>query len=168
MDETKQIIEAALFAAGRALSLEDLARTCGSGSMGLVRKKVEELAKEYANRDSAVRITNSEEGYLMQLMQGVEKKIIHLVPETEIPTPILRTLAVIAYEQPIKQSELVNERGNKTYAYIRFLKDKGLIESQREGRTKILTVTTKFKTYFHIVDLKSLVKKEKSKTISEY
>jgi segregation and condensation protein B len=157
MNEIKSMIEAALFVSGRSLDVEELAKVCGSGNLGLIRRCVEELSGEYEGRDSGILIQKNGEGYVMRVKGDLEKKIMHLVPETDIPSPALKTLALIAYEQPIKQSDIVRERGNKVYKYIKFLREQGLVEGRKCGRTRVLTVTPKFRDYFHIEDLKNFV-----------
>ncbi len=159
MNESKQIIEAALFVSGKPLNVEELAKVCVSGNLGLIRRCVEELAKEYENRTSSIVIQKTDDGYIMRVKGDLERKLMHLIPETDIPAPILKILALIAYEQPIKQSDVIKERGNRAYKYIRFLRKQGLVEGKRCGRTRILTITPKFRDYFHIEDLKGFVKK---------
>lgn len=160
MDEIKTIIEASLFVSARPLNIEELAKICGSGNLGLVRRCVEELSGEYGKRNSGIVIQKMGEEYVMRVKSDLEKTVMHLAPETEIPSPILKTLALIAYEQPIKQSDVVKERGNKTYRYIRFLREQGLVECKKCGRTKILTVTPKFRDYFHVEDMKKFMEKD--------
>jgi len=159
MNEIKSLIEAALFVSGRPLNVGELAKTCRSGNLGLIHSYVEELSKEYENRNSGIVIQKTEEGYIMRVKRDLEERLMHLIPETDIPPPILKTLALIAYEQPIKQSEVVKERGNRAYSYIRFLRERGLVEGKKCGRTRVLTVTPKFRDYFRIEDMKNLVKK---------
>ncbi len=83
---------------------------------------------------------------------------MHLAPEADIPPAMLKTLAIIAYKQPVTQSKLVKERGNRIYAYVKKLREHELIEAKKKGRTKILTVTPKFREYFQIQDVKNSVK----------
>jgi segregation and condensation protein B len=160
MDDSKALIEAALFSAGRPLSVEDLARVCGSGNIGFVRRSVDELVEEYGARTGGLLIKKTDDGYVMGVRAELEAKVMHLVPDTEIPAPVLKTLALIAYEQPIKQSTVIKERGNKAYAYIKFLRQQGLIEARKEGRSRFLSVTPKFKEYFHIEELKKFIEKK--------
>ncbi len=154
--ETKKLIEAGLFIAGRPLSLEEIAVFCNSGNMGSIRRLIEELQEDYNTRDSALRIENMSEGYRMTVVEEIEKDVVHLAPESEIPSTVLKTLALIAHEQPIKQSEVVKVRGNRAYRYIKELREQGLIEAKREGRTRLLETTPKFKEYFQIDDLKDV------------
>ena len=81
---------------------------------------------------------------------------MHLVPETDMPPAVLKTLALIAYSQPIKQSEIIKQRGNGAYKYIKKLKEAELIETHKSSRTKVITVTNKFKDYFQIQDMKEI------------
>jgi len=158
LEEIKTLIEAALFASGRQLSIEELAKICGSGNIGVVRRSADQLLKKYEDRNSAIEIQKIDNKYVMRVRKEFEGKVMHLIPETEIPAPVLKTLAFIAYEQPIKQSDLVRERGNNVYKYIRFLRRQGFVEAKRAGRTRILTVTSKFKEYFQIKDTRDLKK----------
>jgi segregation and condensation protein B len=76
-----------------------------------------------------------------------------------MPKAMLKVLALIAYEQPIKQSYIVKIRGNRVYEYLKRLEDMEFIERLEEGHTRIITTTEKFKRYFRINDAKELVKK---------
>jgi segregation and condensation protein B len=157
-DENKNLIEAALFVSGKILTLQDLARLCLSGSLGQIRKTLEELQKEYELKDSSIEIYESNGGYGMRVKRVYEDKVIHLVPDTDMAPAVLKTLALIAYTQPIKQSEVIKLRGNGAYKYIEKLKDIELIETHKSSRTKIITVTNKFKEYFHIQEVKEMFK----------
>ena len=152
----KGLIEAALFASGRALSLKELAELCESGSMGPVRKAAEELRQEYQGRKAGIEIAVLGESYMVRVAEDYEEKVLPLVPETDMPQPVLKTLALIAYEGPIKQTEVVRIRGSHCYKYIKFLREREFIDSQKEGRTRILKVTPKFREYFKIEDLPPL------------
>ena len=73
------------------------------------------------------------------------------------------TLAIIAYKQPIKQSVVIKIRGNKSYDHISQLKEKGLISSEKLGRSRLLKLTPHFFDYFDVSEKE--VKEELSKTI---
>jgi len=157
-EDIRGLIEAALFVAGRNLSIEEIAALCQSGNIGLVRKTIDELSEEYNSRNSGLEIYEYDGNYGMRVRLEVEPSVMYLAPETEIPPAMLKTLALIAYEQPVTQSKLVKERGNRVYKYVKRLREQELIEAKKKGRTRILTVTPKFKEYFQIQDLKDLVK----------
>ena len=61
---------------------------------------------------------------------------------------MLRALAIIAYHQPISQSDIVKVIGNRTYDYVKDLEKKGLVKCERKSRTKMLSITPHFEEYF--------------------
>ncbi|MCS7106466.1 MAG: SMC-Scp complex subunit ScpB, partial [Candidatus Aenigmarchaeota archaeon] len=60
----------------------------------------------------------------------------------------MRTLAIVAVKQPIKRSLIVKYQGNKAYGYVESLEKKGLIKTEKAGRTRIITTTPEFEKYF--------------------
>jgi segregation and condensation protein B len=145
----KAVIEAALFASGRTLSIRELSELSGLPEED-VRLKAQELAMEYSMRGSALEIMSMGEGYAMQVRATLVHKVISVAPR-EIDAPLIRTLAIIAYKQPIKQSALAEIRGNKSYGHVRDLEGMGLISCSKQGRTKIITTTRAFADYFGLV-----------------
>lgn len=146
MQDTKAVIEAALFAAGRTLCRKELASLSGL-SDEKVGALAEELADEYATRGGGLEIRCFGDGYSMQVKSVLAPQIISVAPK-EIEAPLIRTLAIIAYKQPVKQSELAEIRGNKSYAHVKELERMGLINAVRQGRTKVITTTRAFADYF--------------------
>ncbi len=140
------MIEAALFASGRTLSPKELAELSGI-SEEKASSLAEELAHEYASRSGGLEIRSFGEGYAMQVRSILTPQIISIAPK-EIEAPLIRTLAIIAYKQPIKQSNLAEIRGNKSYAHVKELERMGLISAFRQGRTKVITTTRAFSEYF--------------------
>ncbi len=146
--DPKAVVEAALFAAGGVLSLGDISEVVGLPPRK-TRKLMEGLIGEYADRGGGMEILGFEDRYVMQVRADVAGDVSRVAPK-ELAAPLLRTLAVIAYNQPIAQSELAGYRGNKIYGHIKDLEEKGLIRSEKSGRTKILTTTKNFADYFGI------------------
>jgi len=85
----------------------------------------------------------------MQVRFVLAGRVLSFAPK-EIEAPLIRTLAIIAYKQPIKQSDLVEIRGNKSYDHVKELESRGLINAVRQSRTKLLTTTRGFADYFGI------------------
>ncbi|OPY51868.1 MAG: segregation and condensation protein B [Methanosaeta sp. PtaU1.Bin112] len=144
----KAVIEAALFASGRILALRELADLSGL-SEERARVLADELAAQYAARDSGIEIKSIGEGYSMQVRFGLAGRVISFAPK-EIEAPLIRTLAIIAYKQPIKQSALVEIRGNKSYDHVKELERRGLVKAEKFSRTKLLSTTSGFADYFGI------------------
>jgi len=144
----KAVFEAALFAAGRTLSLRELSDLAGlKEEEALV--DVEELAADYSSRAAGMEIRRVGDGYIMQVRAGLAQRVMHIAPR-ELEAPLTRTLAVIAFRQPIRQSKLADVRGNKCYGHVKELEKMGLIASARQGRTRVLTTTKAFAEYFGI------------------
>jgi segregation and condensation protein B len=59
-----------------------------------------------------------------------------------------RTLAIIAYKEPVSQSEIIKIQGNKAYTYLKRLQKMNLIKAEKNGRTKTLKLTQEFERYF--------------------
>lgn len=144
----KAVIEAALFASGRTLSPKELADLSGL-SEERARALADGLAAEYIARDSGIEIKSIGEGYSMQVRFGLAGRVLSFAPK-EIEAPLIRTLAIIAYKQPIKQSDLVEIRGNRSYDHVKELEKRGLINSEKFSRTRLLTTTRGFADYFGI------------------
>lgn len=144
----KAVIEAALFACGRTLLLRELADLSGLSEQQ-AGALAEELAAQYAARESGLEIRSIGEGYSMQVRFGLAGRVISFAPK-EIEAPLIRTLAIIAYKQPIKQSSLVEIRGNKSYDHVKELEKRGLVKAEKFSRTKLLSTTSGFADYFGI------------------
>lgn len=143
----EELIEAALFVAGGTISEKKLKKIIGS--LVKTQHAIEHLIYEYRERDTALEIIELDKKYVMQLKPEYSKHVERIAPR-EISAPTLRTLAIIAYHQPITQSELVNIRGNTIYDHVPELKEKKLITTKPHGRTQILTTGANFPQYFNL------------------
>ncbi|MFB3765430.1 MAG: SMC-Scp complex subunit ScpB [Methanotrichaceae archaeon] len=144
--DPKMVIEAALFASGKMLSVRELS-DLSDVTEDKARILAEELAKEYSIRNGGMEIIRFGDGYAMQVRTALVPRVVSVAPK-EIDAPLIRTLAIIAYKQPIKQSVLAEIRGNKSYAHVKDLEKMGLISCVKQGRTKVITTTKAFADYF--------------------
>lgn len=143
--EDKALVEAALFVAGRPLSVKELSRALGIKSLDYLEKLIELIAAEYAERKSAIEVVRVlGDKYVMQVKQEYSQRVIHLMPRPDLRTGELKTLALIAYLQPIEQSKIIKLRGSQAYEHIRKLTEMGLIYAEPYERTKLLGTTQKF------------------------
>ncbi|MEL6160386.1 MAG: SMC-Scp complex subunit ScpB [Cyanobacteria bacterium J06627_32] len=110
-----------------------------------------ELMGEYAHRDGALEIAETEEGYALQLRE-IYKPLVETIVPLDIGLGALRTLAAIALRGPIAQSELVEVRGSGVYQHVPDLVEQGFIKKRRQadGRSSWLQVTEKFYQHFEI------------------
>lgn len=142
----KNLLEAALFSAGKPVSEQQL-KSLLNRSSTYINTLAEKLIEEYRQRNSSMEIVRLEGKYSMQLKPEYAGRVLGLSPGELRPTA-LRTLSVIAYYQPLQQFKLVNIRGQAAYEHVALLLEKGLVQKKRAGRSYELTTTDAFCDYF--------------------
>ncbi|WP_219817784.1 SMC-Scp complex subunit ScpB [Pseudanabaena sp. BC1403] len=153
----KQKVEAVLYLKGQPMNLAAIAEALGceieDAEMGLI-----DLITEYAHRDSALEIMETDVGFSLRLRSEFEDLVHKLIP-VDLGRGVLRTLAAIALKKNIVQSELIELRGAGAYQHVQELVEQGFVKKKRqaEGRSSVLQVTTKFHQYFEIDDLTKLI-----------
>ncbi|MFO8109976.1 MAG: SMC-Scp complex subunit ScpB [Thermoplasmata archaeon] len=145
-EDVELILEAVLFSAGRPLSVPELEGMTGIDRREL-RSAVNKLTRMYGSRKSAIEIKKIGTSYSMQLSPSYVSYGVQ-VQESEMEEELLKTAALIAYYQPIRQSDLKKKQGEKVYRHVDELKKKGLILVERDGRTYSLRTSSKFQEYF--------------------
>jgi segregation and condensation protein B len=146
--EERYIVESALFSAGGPLEVDLIAEACEL-TKPMVKKCLKELIKEYKDRDGSMEVAQVGDKYAMQLRSEYAQHAAKLA-QMEVPLKVLKTAALIAYYQPIPQSELKKLLGSKVYDHVHALTDLGLIRARKSGQTKILYTTPRFSEYFGI------------------
>tara|TARA_Y100000310_G_C20593752_1_gene769446 strand:- start:471 stop:1070 length:600 start_codon:yes stop_codon:yes gene_type:complete len=152
MNELKKKIEAVLFVTGKFMTFEEIAEFAGISSVGLMKDAMEALAKEYSERDCALHIVEEKGKFKLNIRRDYNYLTTKLASGAELDAPTQATLALIAYKQPVKQSEIIHMRGNTAYDHVKELKEQGFITREKFGRTRLLKVTQKFYDYFDVVD----------------
>lgn len=152
------LIEAALYVAGRPLSLKILGSIIKSRSKNLVRQLVRALKQEYYSRDTSLEILELEdERFVMQLKAKYSPRVQRLALRPLLTVGPLKTLSYIAYRQPVSQKQVLNVRGHHVYSHLKQLEELELITRERAGRTKVLRTTRFFADYFGLShDLRSM------------
>ncbi|MFH1588896.1 MAG: SMC-Scp complex subunit ScpB [Candidatus Diapherotrites archaeon] len=146
-ENLKKLIEAGLFLAPGTVSLAELSKTA-KASLPEIRISLNELIQVYSERDTALEIISSDEGYRLSVKEEFEPQVSHFASSPEMHKGVLKTLALIAFKQPVKQSEIIKLRNSKAYEHIKILKEKQFIKKEKKGITSILTTTKKFVDYF--------------------
>lgn len=153
--QMKKTVEAALFLAGKKLTLNELCSILETNPKE-IEKIIKELQKEYSSRDTSIEILDEAGSYKMSIKSDYLDKVRTLAPQMDMNRAVIMTLSYIAYKQPIKQSELVKKFGNRIYEYVTELTNRGLIRAEKSGRTKMLTTTKKLLAYLGESDLKKI------------
>lgn len=150
MSRLANTIEAVLYLKAQPLKISQIAEfaKCDkeTAEEGLI-----ELMGEYAHREGALEIAETEEGYALRLRELYKPLVDSIVP-LDIGLGALRTLAAIALRGPIAQSELVELRGSGVYQHVPDLVEQGFVKKRRQsdGRSSWLQITEKFYQHFEI------------------
>jgi segregation and condensation protein B len=72
----------------------------------------------------------------------------------------LKTLAYIAYKQPVSQKRVADMRGSHAYSHMRELKERNLVRGKKKGRSTTLTTTEYFADYFNLSHNLSAMKRQ--------
>jgi len=151
-DQLPLAIEALLFSSGRELSVREIAEklSCDEKS---VKKALRKLVQRYKKTQTSIEIGKAGTRYVMRLKaEYVGMAIPVAMPELEKDE--IKTLALIAFYQPVKQSMLAKMVGSGVYAHIDKLRNAELINLKKSGATYTLTTTRKFLVYFGIPSTK--------------
>ena len=150
-ENDKRLIESVLFSAGKPISIAEIKETTGLSSKN-IKKTLEELIKNYnvdRKNETSMEVVKAGEKYAMQVKKRYTEQSF-MVSKPEIESNLLKTLTLIAFHQPLKQSNLRRMIGQKAYEHVDELTDLKLVNSKRHGSTEMLTTTKLFPEYFGI------------------
>ena len=154
----RNLIEGALYAAGRPLDVEEL-----STKLEIPKKEVEELVRvvafDYLDREGALIVAQIGEKYQMQLRPELTETVSKFAKGGAIAERYLRTLTVIALKQPILKSTVIKLRGSGAYEHVKYLLDNDLISAEKKGRSAELTTTDKYADMFGLPKNKEELKR---------
>jgi len=161
----KQILEAALLAAGRPLAIADLESLFEGDDERPARDEVRAalgaLASDWASGSMALQQVAS--GYRAQVRAEFEPWLRHLWDEKppRYSRALLETLAIIAYRQPITRPEIEDIRGVSISTQImRTLQEREWVRvvGHREapGKPAMFGTTRQFLDYFNLKSLDQL------------
>lgn len=160
----KNVIEAALFAAGRPLTVVQLAQLFDEHvrpTTADVRTQLAALAADYEARGIEMKETAS--GFRVQVRGALAAEISRLWPERppRFSRALLETLALIAYRQPITRAEIEAVRGvavNPNIVKTLLERNWVRVVGQRDvpGHPELLGTTREFLDYFGLKTLDEL------------
>tara|TARA_B100001093_G_scaffold517748_1_gene600250 strand:+ start:459 stop:1133 length:675 start_codon:yes stop_codon:yes gene_type:complete len=163
-NEIKYFIEAALLAAGRPLSIEqimDLFENDDSPERSEIKQIINILNEEYTDR--GITISSVASGYRIQIKTTMVSRLQKLWEEKppRYSRALFETLALIAYRQPITRGEIEEIRGVSVSGNIvRQLLDRDWIKiighRDSPGRPAMLGTTKNFLDYFGLKKLDEL------------
>ncbi len=164
LNEIKHVVEAALLAAGRPLSLERLSELFGrrgAPDRDTLRAALSALSDDYAGR--GIEIKEVASGYRIQVRSRMNDWLMPLWEERapRYSRALLETLALIAYRQPITRGEIEEVRGVAvTTNIVRTLLERNWVRvvGHRDvpGRPAMFGTTREFLDYFGLKKLDDL------------
>jgi len=150
-DEATANIEAALYSAGRPLTIEEIIRASGTESRTKTLTLLTNLMKKTKSAFKAIEIVTLPDGnYVFQLKPEYSSVIRRYASKPILPKATLKTLSYIAYMQPISSKQLLEIRGSGVYAHLKELRQLDFVSHQNVGRLRIHSTTEKFQKYFGI------------------
>src|SRR5690348_4805438 len=160
----RNVIEAALLAAGRPLQQAELIQLFDENarpSGEQLRAAIDALAAEYAER--GIELKETAGGVRIQVRRELAGEVSRLWPErpARYSRALLETLALIAYRQPITRGEIEGVRGVAVNPnIIKTLLERNWVRvvGQRDvpGRPELLGTTKDFLDYFGLRSLDEL------------
>ena len=160
----KNVVEAALLAAGRPLTLDELMSVFDErdgSSADEVKGAIAALTEEYETR--GLELLEVASGFRIQIRAAVAQPVARLWQErpAKYSRALLETLALIAYRQPITRGEIEQIRGVAVNPnIIKTLHERSWIRvvGHRDvpGKPELLGTTREFLDYFSLKKLDDL------------
>lgn len=161
-DNLKAVVESLLFAAGEPLSLNRLAAVLDEVPKEALRQALAELAADCNREGRGIVLAEVAGGYQLRTAKAhaaAVRKLLAARPP-RLSRPILETVAIIAYRQPITRPEIEQLRGVDSGAVLDSLLERRLIRvvgrKEAPGRPQLYATTAEFLETFGLKDLDSL------------
>lgn len=162
-----QLIEAALFAGNRPITVEELQTLDPEASLADVRTSLDELREHYDFDGHSVEVVELAGGYQILTRRAYAEAIERAqiaVRTPRLTSAAMETLAVISYRQPVGRAEIEEIRGVSAGGVLRSLQERGLIEvvgrSEALGRPLLYGTTAMFLELLGLRDLGELPRTE--------
>jgi segregation and condensation protein B len=171
----KNVIEAALLAAARPVSVAELLQIFDEQSRPTtkeMRALLEQLAADYEGRGVTIKETAT--GFRFQVRSEFAQEVSRLWPDRprKYSRALLETLALIAYRQPITRAEIEHVRGVAVNPEIvKTLMERNWVRvvGHRDvpGHPELLGTTTEFLDYFSLKSIEDLPPLADLKSLSD-
>ena len=167
MSPLAKLLEAALFASSRPLTVEELASLDQEAGEAGVRAALDEIRAEFEGDSHGVSLTEIAGGWQFltrrEHAEAIDRAAFALRPRRLSPAA-LETLAIIAYRQPVGRIEVDEIRGVDSGAVMDKLAERGLIEvvtrGEGLGRPLLYGTTPSFLEILGLKDLEDLPRLE--------
>lgn len=162
-----QLLEAALFAANRPVTVDELEELDPDAAGADVRTALDQLREHYDFDGHAVEIVELAGGYQIltrPAFAAAVERAQAMQRQPRLSAATLETLATIAYRQPVGRAEIEEIRGVNSGGVLRTLQERGLIEvvgrGESLGRPLLYGTTALFLETLGLNDLADLPRSE--------
>jgi segregation and condensation protein B len=161
-ERLKAILESLLFAAAEPVPLARLQAVLETVPREEIRKALADLTLSYASGSRGIVLEEVAGGYQLRTAREhayYVRKLLAVKPP-RLSRPLLETLAIIAYRQPITRPEIEQLRGVDSAGVLDTLLERRLIRiagrKEAPGRPIVYATTPEFLEVFSLKDLSSL------------
>ena len=143
------MLEAALYAAGRPVTISDLMNVIRTKSEKVIKSLLQDLAIKYEVRKSALEVRLLPDGLaVMRLKEQYDETVKRFTNRPLLSSGPLKTLSYIAYHHPVEQTQIIADRGNHVYSHLKKMEEMGLITREKVNGSYIVETTPYFSEYF--------------------
>ena len=163
MTPLARLLEAALFASGRPVTIEELIALDAEASRAGVAMALDEIRQHYDAEGHGVELVELAGGWQIltrpEYTEVIERAQLAARPQ-RLSTAALETLAIVAYRQPIGRGEIEEIRGVSVGGMLKTLLERGLIDvvgrAEGLGRPLLYGTTSRFLEHFALRHLGEL------------
>lgn len=150
MEKRLRDLEAALYSAGRPLSIDEVKPVLKTRSENISKKVITALRKRYSTHNRALEVVRLKDGRVsMQLKEKYDDFVKQFNNKPLLKLGPLKTLSYIAFHQPVDQRQVISDRGTHVYGHLKTMENMGLIHRERtEDRSYMITTTSFYSDYF--------------------
>ena len=161
-------VEAALYAAGRPLDPDEIAKVAETSSDRKAVAIAREIAKAVNSTMQAIEVAEYPgPRFAMQLKAQYTQVARKFATRPLLSRAALRTLSFIAYFQPLSAGELALRRSSTAYQHLKDLEEVGFVVNERQGRSRVYRTTGRFSEYFGLSrDVATMKKQLEGRTLS--
>lgn len=149
-------IEAILFMSTEPITVSKLCSILNVTSTKTINKYIGMLIEDYKKKDSSICIISDDDKYFMTIQDRYIPLTTKLKTTTELSKQEMKTLAYISKREGnigVMQSQVIGALGVGAYDHIHKLTEMKFINAKKNGRSKLISTTQKFRDYFRVGDL---------------
>ncbi len=163
----KDIIEALIFVSVEPVTLAKIQEVLADVPAADVERALNELVATYQGDGHGIQVIQTAGGYIFSTKPACDlwvKRFLNIDRRSKLSSAALETLSIIAYHQPITQSEISALRGVDSSYTLKTLLEKKLIRivgrKQSPGKPLIYRTTDRFLAHFGLNSLDDLPSEE--------